>query len=651
MNAVTGLDLHARLASDPRDFVTAGFLFFALVLLAAVVLLVVRHLVWRGADRVGVPLVVGVNSGVALLLWLTTHLDLEVAVALALSLIALATAPRLLRNLTASGRLLIVSNVLFVLFGLLAFAWSIATIPVSPLTRGLLWATYALLVLAAPTTLLQTFERWEVLCRAGWSRPHLPLPPTPRAHYPKVSFHVACYAEPPELVIATLDALARLRYPNFEVLVIDNNTPDPALWQPVEARCKALGRRFRFFHLHRWVGAKSGALNFALRQTAPDAELIALVDSDYQVAPHFLEVVIGHFDDPQRGFVQAPHHHREWAHSRYLRMCNWENEVRQLVFSSINERDAAVLMGTMCVIRRAVLESVGGWSEWCVTEDSELAIRIHAAGYSSIYLTTPLGHGLLPETFDGYKKQRFRWAYGPTQELKQHIRLYLPWPFGHASALSVKQRLHHANHNIGAMNNGGGYPVTLLNCAIIASMLTHGEVVQAPLLVALALLVPLLAQFVLRCLVSHVVLRCSLRDTLGGALASMALTHTTNMAGLWALCTGSIPWRRTSKFKALPMGLQAMTAARTELLLGLAMVLFGAGAAVKSHATGLLLLLLIGLVLQGLRCLAAPALTLLAEWDLRSPRVVVPIPLPANPVAEAGQRDQDLATHRSTSEA
>ncbi len=41
---------------------------------------------------------------------------------------------------------------------------------------------------------------------------------------PKVSIHVPAYNEPPEMLIETLDALARLDYPDFEVIVIDNNT-------------------------------------------------------------------------------------------------------------------------------------------------------------------------------------------------------------------------------------------------------------------------------------------------------------------------------------------------------------------------------------------------------------------------------------------
>src|SRR5579862_3807919 len=105
---------------------------------------------------------------------------------------------------------------------------------------------------------------------------------------PKVSIHVPAYNEPPEMVIETLDALARLDYSNFEVLVIDNNTRDENVWRPVEAHCALLGARFRFFHVAPLEGFKAGALNFALARTAPDAQIIAVIDSDYVVDPGWL---------------------------------------------------------------------------------------------------------------------------------------------------------------------------------------------------------------------------------------------------------------------------------------------------------------------------------------------------------------------------
>jgi cellulose synthase/poly-beta-1,6-N-acetylglucosamine synthase-like glycosyltransferase len=50
----------------------------------------------------------------------------------------------------------------------------------------------------------------------------LPIP----GYTPKVSLHLPTYNELAEVVEATLRNLARLDYPNLEVLVVDNNTPD-----------------------------------------------------------------------------------------------------------------------------------------------------------------------------------------------------------------------------------------------------------------------------------------------------------------------------------------------------------------------------------------------------------------------------------------
>ncbi len=71
------------------------------------------------------------------------------------------------------------------------------------------------------------------------------------------------------MLIETLDALAALDYPDYEVLVIDNNTRDEAVWRPVQEHCQKLGSRFRFFHVNPLAGFKAGASNFALRETAP----------------------------------------------------------------------------------------------------------------------------------------------------------------------------------------------------------------------------------------------------------------------------------------------------------------------------------------------------------------------------------------------
>lgn len=122
--------------------------------------------------------------------------------------------------------------------------------------------------------------------------------------------------------MATLDALAALDYPDFEVLVIDNNTTDPALWHPLREHCLALGSRFRFLHVEGITGAKAGALNWAAQHTDPAARLIAVVDADYQVRPDWLRKTVGYFTEASTGFVQAPHAYRDHDASRFKRWAN-----------------------------------------------------------------------------------------------------------------------------------------------------------------------------------------------------------------------------------------------------------------------------------------------------------------------------------------
>ena len=81
----------------------------------------------------------------------------------------------------------------------------------------------------------------------------------------------------------TLDAVARLEYPNFECVVIINNTPDPAFWVPIEEHCRTLGERFKFLNADDIEGYKAGALRLALDHTAADAEIIGVIDADYVV--------------------------------------------------------------------------------------------------------------------------------------------------------------------------------------------------------------------------------------------------------------------------------------------------------------------------------------------------------------------------------
>ncbi len=256
---------------------------------------------------------------------------------------------------------------------------------------------------------------------------------------PMVSIHVACCREPADLMIATVNSLAALRYPNFEVIVVDNNTPDPAQWEPVQQRCAALGAHIRFFHLPHCDGFKAGALNFALRQTNSAAKVIGVVDADYVVQPEWLEATIPYFSDPNVGHVQAPQEHRGWSDSIFQRMENDEySGFFRIGMVQRNEDNAIIQHGTMMLVDRATLDRLGGWAEWCIGEDTELGLRILAEGKQGIYLDHPLGHGLVPDTYDAYAKQRFRWAYGAMRIMRHHWKTLC----GLQGQLTRSQRYH-----------------------------------------------------------------------------------------------------------------------------------------------------------------------------------------------------------------
>uniref|UniRef100_UPI0035A8A557 glycosyltransferase n=1 Tax=Ancylobacter mangrovi TaxID=2972472 RepID=UPI0035A8A557 len=247
----------------------------------------------------------------------------------------------------------------------------------------------------------------------------------PRA--PKVSIHIPAYKEPPEMLKQTLDGIARLNWPNFECLVIINNTPDPAFWEPIEAYCRELGDRFKFVNLPKVAGFKAGALRVGMQQTAADAEIIGVIDADYVVDPNWLRDLVPAFEDPTVGIVQAPQDHRDAHRSLMHEAMNTEYAgFFDIGMVQRNEHDAIVVHGTMCLMRRAAMMEAGDWSSDTICEDTDLGLSIVERGWKSLYTNTRYGWGLLPDDFASFKKQRHRWAYGGMQIVKKHWRRMLP---------------------------------------------------------------------------------------------------------------------------------------------------------------------------------------------------------------------------------
>ena len=133
------------------------------------------------------------------------------------------------------------------------------------------------------------------------------------------------------------------------------------------------------------------------------------------------------FADPQVGMVQAPQDHRDGERSLMHHAMNGEYAgFFDIGMVQRNEANAIIVHGTMCLIRRAALDR----SRQLVERHHLSRIPISACtilerGWQIHYTNRRYGHGLLPDTFDAYKKQRYRWAYGGLQIMQEALAPFL----------------------------------------------------------------------------------------------------------------------------------------------------------------------------------------------------------------------------------
>ena len=362
--------------------------------------------------------------------------------------------------------------------------------------------------------------------------------------HPKVSIHVPAYFEPPEMLKQTLDAVARLDYPNFECVVIINNTPDPAFWQPIQDHCRALGERFKFINAEKVEGFKAGALRIAMERTAADAEIIGIIDADYVVEPDWLKDLVPVFADPRVGLVQAPQDHRDGDRSLMHYIMNGEYAgFFDIGMVQRNEVNAIIVHGTMCLMRRAAMDMAGGWAGDTICEDTDLGLAIIEHGWLTHYTNHRYGHGLLPDTYEAFKKQRHRWAYGGFQIVKKHWRRFLPG----ASRLTPDQK---REFSLGWLNWLGaeslGVLVAILNL-IWVPIVAFADIAIPDKILTL----PIIAAFVVSLL--HFVILYRLRvpvkwgQMLGAMVAAMSVQWTVSRAVANGLITEHLAFARTSK--------------------------------------------------------------------------------------------------------
>jgi cellulose synthase/poly-beta-1,6-N-acetylglucosamine synthase-like glycosyltransferase len=226
----------------------------------------------------------------------------------------------------------------------------------------------------------------------------------------------------------TLEAMAELDYPTdrFEVILINDASTDNT--GEIAARWAALHPHIRVLNLTaaERTGGKSAALNRGLRLAR--FENIAVYDADNTPEPRaLLHLGVQLAANVDVGAVIGTFRTINRSKNLLTRMISIEGISYQWIVQAGRWMLLGVctLPGTNLVIRRSILDKLGGWDEEALTEDAELSIQIYEAGYKIKYVPYAVTWEQEPERLRTWFHQRSRWVRGNNYVLIKHARRLL----------------------------------------------------------------------------------------------------------------------------------------------------------------------------------------------------------------------------------
>lgn len=272
-----------------------------------------------------------------------------------------------------------------------------------------------------------------------WYRRH-DIEPEPLDKYPSVAVLIPAHNE--GVVIGdTLKAMARLQYPGeMNIYVLnDQSTDDTA------EIAEEFSKVFSYIHHIRVPKGepkgKSRVLNYGL--TISESEYFAVYDADNEPEPDALrKLVETAIHNPKAagavGYVKTKNMHR----NRLTRMIGLEFQVFQLLMQCGRWALCKLgsLAGTNMLVKRKVLEDMGGYDVYALAEDAELTVRITAAGYQLPIVPSSRTWEQEPEKIKTFIKQRTRWLTGNIYLLEKSLKDLTHWK-GNTFFLSLQHVL------------------------------------------------------------------------------------------------------------------------------------------------------------------------------------------------------------------
>lgn len=243
------------------------------------------------------------------------------------------------------------------------------------------------------------------------------------SEYPSVSILIPCYNEG-ENVRETIEYLLHQRYPNYEIIAINDGSKDNTL--EILHQLAAEHPKIRVVNLASNQGKAVGLRTAALLS---NSEILIGIDGDALLAPNATAWIVRHFlDNPSVGAVTGnPRIRNRSSLLGKIQVGEFSAIVGMIKRAQRSYGHIFTVSGVIAGFRKAALHEVGYWSPDMVTEDIDISWKLQLAGWSIRFEPNALCWVLMPETLNGLWKQRTRWAQGGVEVLLRYFRPLLRW--------------------------------------------------------------------------------------------------------------------------------------------------------------------------------------------------------------------------------
>lgn len=245
--------------------------------------------------------------------------------------------------------------------------------------------------------------------------------------YPMVSVMVPAHNE--GIVIGdTVRSLLAFDYPSdrYEIIVINDNSSDNSAEILEALQMEYRGRQLHVINTDAKTGGrgKSGALNNGYK--IAKGEYIVIYDADNTPEPKALKTLVWEIEnDDSLGAVIGKFRTRNKDASLLTRFINIETLCFQWMAQAgrWNLLKLCTIPGTNFIIRRSIIDAIGGWDEKAIAEDTEISFRIYMMKKKIKFAPEAVTWEQEPQTLPVWFRQRTRWVKGNIYVLMKNFPL------------------------------------------------------------------------------------------------------------------------------------------------------------------------------------------------------------------------------------